>query len=77
MNDAFGLLAIVVPVVALIAITAALLRDLGPFDLMSLWYMPRETRWPTGVQEADPRPWDFAARPADPPQDPAGPAREG
>jgi hypothetical protein len=75
MNDVVAFLSLAVPVVALIAISAALLRALGPFHLAALWYVPREVTWPTGVQEEDPRQWDFTARPADPSHRPTGTAR--
>ena len=78
MNDVMAFLAIVVPAVALIAICAALLvRALGPLDLTALWYTPRATTWtwPSGVQEEDPRPWDFTARTAEAPRSPTGTAR--
>jgi len=74
MSDVLALLAIGVPVVALVAVTVALLRMLGPLDLTALWYTPREVTWPRGVQEEDPRPWDFASRPAELPGNPTDPA---
>jgi len=74
MNEIAAFLAIVVPAGALVAITVALLRALGPLDLTALWYAPRETTWPRGVQEDDPRPWDFSVPPSDvPPGVPPGP----
>jgi len=75
MNDFVAFLSIALPAAALIAITVVVLRALGPFNLMALWYMPREDTWPTGVQEEDPRPWDFSTRPAGPAQRPTGTAR--
>ena len=67
MNEIAAFLAIAVPAGALVAITVALLRALGPLDLAALWYTPRETTWPRGVQEEDPHPWDFSVPPSDEP----------
>jgi hypothetical protein len=75
MNDLFAFLSLALPAVALIAITVVFLRALGPFNLMALWYMPRKDTWPKGVQEEDPRPWDFSTRPGSPAQRPNGTAR--
>jgi hypothetical protein len=77
MNDFVAFLSVALPAVGLFVITAAILSALGPFNLMTLWYMPREDGWPSGVQEEDPRPWDFSARPGDAPRGPTGPARSG
>jgi hypothetical protein len=73
MNDFVAFLSVALPAGALLVITAAILRALGPFNLMTLWYVPREDGWPVGVQEEDPHPWDFSASPGDPPRGPTGP----
>jgi hypothetical protein len=71
MNDIVAFLVSTGPPVVVIAVAVVLLRVLAPVDLTALLYPPREPAWPRGVQEEDPRPWDFTARPAQPSPDPA------
>ena len=48
------------PPVILLVVGFALLRALGPAD-WSLFRQRPDESWPHGVQEEDPRPWDFGA----------------
>jgi hypothetical protein len=74
MNDILTFLETVAPPVVALAIGVVLLKALGPADWSIFRHRPEES-WPRGVQEEDPRPWDFTAPgPEAPPVHPAGPA---
>jgi hypothetical protein len=73
MDDVLTFLGAAVPALVLLAIGILLLRRLGPTD-WSLFRRLPDPPWPHGVQEEEPRPWDFSgADPDDPPSVPADP----
>lgn len=63
MDDPLGFLLWAGAATALLVLGVVLLRGLGPAD-WSLFRRRPDASWPRGVQEEEPRPWDFGARDA-------------
>jgi hypothetical protein len=55
-----GFLAFAIPAVVVIALAVVAVRSVGPFvDQTALWRARPDLTTPPGVQEEDPRRWDF------------------